>query len=162
MFVSWLACAYFFVQVPCRAGFKHRSTLSDNGLRGFPIVICWERLVIGYQATWPQSILLSGVSGGGPTCQSHPRSGAMALGQGVASTIRKGIVDVHMFDNTPELLMFGNWCAVVGSACWVAIATIFNLPVSSTHAVIGAILVRAWCITCLARSFLPAGCRAAE
>lgn len=68
-------------------------------------------------------------------------SGAVALGQGVASTIRKGIVDVDQFANYPELLMFGNWCSVVGAAAWVAIATVFSLPVSSTHAVIGSILV---------------------
>lgn len=66
--------------------------------------------------------------------------GAVLMGQGVASTIRKGIIDVNQFQPAPELLMFGNFCAVVGATAWVGIATVFRMPVSTTHAVIGAIL----------------------
>ncbi|KNC79233.1 hypothetical protein SARC_08368 [Sphaeroforma arctica JP610] len=66
--------------------------------------------------------------------------GAITLGRGVSTTIRKGIVDVSTFNEVPGLLMLGNWCSAVGAAGWVGISTVLALPTSTTNAVVGAIV----------------------
>ncbi|KAI8138499.1 phosphate transporter [Fennellomyces sp. T-0311] len=65
--------------------------------------------------------------------------GALLLGSGVADTIKSGIIDIELFRETPEMLMMGMMCALIGSATWVLTATRFGLPVSTTHSIIGAI-----------------------
>lgn len=66
--------------------------------------------------------------------------GALLLGAGVAETIRKGIIDVNLFTSNPYLLMMGMMCANFGSMLWVMMATFLQLPVSTTHSVVGAII----------------------
>jgi PiT family inorganic phosphate transporter len=66
--------------------------------------------------------------------------GAVLVGAHVANTIRKGLVDPVHFIDFPNLFMFGMLAAVAGSALWVNIATLFRLPVSTTHAIIGGVL----------------------
>lgn len=44
------------------------------------------------------------------------------------------------FEDDPYVLMLGMACSVVGSATWVLTATYMEMPVSSTHATIGAIM----------------------
>ncbi len=66
--------------------------------------------------------------------------GAVLVGAHVANTIRKGLVDPAHFIDVPNLFMLGMLAAVAGSALWVNIATLFRLPVSTTHAIIGGVL----------------------
>ncbi len=66
--------------------------------------------------------------------------GAILVGQHVANTIRKGLVDPTLFRDTPNLFAFGMLAAVAGAALWVNIATYFKLPVSTTHSIIGGVL----------------------
>lgn len=66
--------------------------------------------------------------------------GAVLVGSHVANTIRKGLIDPSRFADNPKLLMFGMLAAVLASALWVNIATYFKLPVSTTHAIIGAVI----------------------
>eukprot|EP01134_Creolimax_fragrantissima_P006979 CFRG6979T1 len=66
--------------------------------------------------------------------------GAVTLGRGVSTTIRKGVVDITTFDDIPGLLMLGNWSSAVGAGAWVALSTAFALPTSTTNAVVGAII----------------------
>ena len=66
--------------------------------------------------------------------------GAVLVGAHVANTIRKGLVDPIHFVNVPNLFMLGMLAAVAGSALWVNIATLFHMPVSTTHAIIGGVL----------------------
>ncbi|KAI9489749.1 phosphate transporter [Zychaea mexicana] len=65
--------------------------------------------------------------------------GALLLGSGVTSTIKDGIIDITLFDGTPEMLMMGMMCALIGSSTWVLTATRFGWPVSTTHSIIGAV-----------------------
>lgn len=62
--------------------------------------------------------------------------GAAMLGLLVAETIRSKLIFVEHF--TIELFVLGEICAMFGAAAWQIIATIFGLPVSGTHSIVGA------------------------
>ncbi|KJZ73123.1 Phosphate-repressible phosphate permease [Hirsutella minnesotensis 3608] len=66
--------------------------------------------------------------------------GALGVGGRVADTIRTKIVDIHAFDERPELLMLGMVCAVVASSCYLTMATRLGMPVSTTHSILGGVL----------------------
>ncbi|SCU98878.1 LAMI_0F16578g1_1 [Lachancea mirantina] len=63
--------------------------------------------------------------------------GAVLAGSRVAGTIKNNIVDPKVFVNDPAVLMITMSCALVGSACWLTVATAIGLPVSTTHAIVG-------------------------
>lgn len=65
--------------------------------------------------------------------------GAILVGINVTQTIQKGIIDPNFFAPNPNLLIYGMLSAMLGAAIWVAIATYFGLPISTTHAIVGAV-----------------------
>ena len=67
-------------------------------------------------------------------------AGAMLLGSGVTSTIRKGIAKIDAYTYSPELLMYMMLCAMLSAGLWLALATFLELPVSTTHSMVGAIV----------------------
>lgn len=67
-------------------------------------------------------------------------SGALLLGRGVTDTIKSGIVDPKAFADSPEILMYGMFCALLASGTWLLVATWLELPVSTTHSIIGCAL----------------------
>ncbi|XP_028312426.1 sodium-dependent phosphate transporter 2 isoform X2 [Gouania willdenowi] len=64
--------------------------------------------------------------------------GSMLLGAKVGETIRKGIIDVTLYNETVPVLMAGEVSAMVGSAVWQLIASFLKLPISGTHCIVGA------------------------
>ncbi|XP_043914979.1 sodium-dependent phosphate transporter 2 isoform X2 [Protopterus annectens] len=64
--------------------------------------------------------------------------GSVLLGAKVGETIRKGIIDVNLYNETVDLLMAGEVSAMVGSAVWQLIASFLKLPISGTHCIVGA------------------------
>ncbi|KAM8974455.1 sodium-dependent phosphate transporter 1 [Pelodytes ibericus] len=64
--------------------------------------------------------------------------GSVLLGAKVSETIRKGLIDVNMYNSTPELLMAGSISAMFGSAVWQLAASFMKLPISGTHCIVGA------------------------
>ncbi|GMH39607.1 hypothetical protein BSKO_07505 [Bryopsis sp. KO-2023] len=66
--------------------------------------------------------------------------GAVIMGSHVTNTIRKGIADPKAFENDPEILMFGMLCVMAATGIWLILASYLELPVSSTHSVIGGII----------------------
>lgn len=66
--------------------------------------------------------------------------GAVLAGGEVTSTIRKGIVDVELLSDTPELLVFGMLAALLAAGTWLLIASANGWPVSTTHSIVGAIV----------------------
>lgn len=67
-------------------------------------------------------------------------AGAWLAGGEVTSTIRKGIVDVTAFNQYPELLVYGMLASLLSAGLWLVVATSFGWPVSTTHAIVGAIV----------------------
>jgi sodium-dependent phosphate transporter len=65
--------------------------------------------------------------------------GAFLMGSSTADTIKGGLIEVNLFQDQPELLMLAMVCALVGSSTWVLFASSRGLPVSTTHAIVGAI-----------------------
>lgn len=66
-------------------------------------------------------------------------SGAALVGSHVTDTVRKGIVSPECLSGAPELLAIGMACALLGAAVWLHLATWWGMPVSTTHAIVGAV-----------------------
>jgi PiT family inorganic phosphate transporter len=66
-------------------------------------------------------------------------SGAVLMGSHVTETVRKGIVKPEAFTANPTLLILGMLASLLAAGAWVQIATHLSLPVSTTHAVVGAV-----------------------
>ena len=67
-------------------------------------------------------------------------AGAVLVGSHVTNTIRKGIIDTHFFTSEPLVLAQGMVCALLGAALWLNLASLFGMPVSTTHSIVGAIV----------------------
>lgn len=67
-------------------------------------------------------------------------SGAFTVGANVTETIQSGLIQTELFANSPILLVIGLCAALLGASLWLQFASFFGLPVSTTHAIIGAIL----------------------
>jgi phosphate/sulfate permease len=67
-------------------------------------------------------------------------SGAFFVGANVSETVQKGLIDTDMFLMQPNVLILGMCAALLGTGAWLQIASYFGWPVSTTHAIVGAIL----------------------
>ncbi len=75
-------------------------------------------------------------------------AGAVLVGSQVTETVRKGILDVTLFQagaagfevDPIMVLMLGMVSALLAAGVWLQIATAFGLPVSTTHSIIGALI----------------------
>lgn len=65
--------------------------------------------------------------------------GSYILGSNVSETLQRKIIHVQFFELQPMLFILGMLSVLLGSAIWLQIATFLKLPVSTTHAIIGAI-----------------------
>eukprot|EP00775_Hariotina_reticulata_P009363 gene9363-9526_t len=66
--------------------------------------------------------------------------GALLLGGQVTRTIAGSIAKTSTFKNYPALFMFGMLTAETGAMIWILVATYIELPVSTTHSIIGGII----------------------
>jgi len=58
----------------------------------------------------------------------------------VVDTVRKSIVEISLYQDQPEILLVGQVAILGGCSCWLVLATLFRLPVSSTHSIVGSTL----------------------
>jgi len=66
--------------------------------------------------------------------------GAYLAGGEVTSTIRKGIIDAELLNDSPELMVYGMLSALLAAGSWLMIASLKGWPVSTTHTIVGAIV----------------------
>lgn len=67
-------------------------------------------------------------------------SGAFFVGAPVTKTMQRGLIDTDMFIAEPMVLILGMCAALLGTGIWLQIASYSGWPVSTTHAIVGAIL----------------------
>lgn len=67
-------------------------------------------------------------------------SGAYFIGGNVSETMQKGLIEVSAFAEMPNILMLGFCSALLGTGVWLQVASYFGWPVSTTHAIVGAIV----------------------
>jgi len=66
--------------------------------------------------------------------------GAVLAGGYVTNTISKGIIDPALLAADPNKLLIGMFVALLSAGICVHMATLFGLPVSTTHAIVGAVV----------------------
>jgi PiT family inorganic phosphate transporter len=79
--------------------------------------------------TFKQAVLIAGVLN---------FVGAVFVGSHVTDTVRKGIVDPIGISN--QLLLLGFVASLLAAAIWVTLSTWREMPISTTHSVIGALM----------------------
>jgi PiT family inorganic phosphate transporter len=71
-------------------------------------------------------------------------TGAVLFGQEVSETLATKIANPALFVAAPQMLLTGMVTVLIASGVWLQIATSRGLPVSSSHAVVGAIAGFSW------------------
>jgi inorganic phosphate transporter, PiT family len=71
-------------------------------------------------------------------------TGAVLFGHQVTETLATNIANPALFTNSPQLLITGMISVLISCGLWLQIATAKGLPVSSSHAVVGAIAGFSW------------------
>ena len=66
-------------------------------------------------------------------------TGAVLFGRSVSETLATGIANPTLFASTPQILLIGMVSVLIACGLWLQIATSRGWPVSSSHAVVGAI-----------------------
>ena len=71
-------------------------------------------------------------------------TGAVLFGRQVSSTLAINIANPDLFITQPHTLLIGMIAVLLSCGLWLQIATAQNLPVASSHAVVGAIAGFSW------------------
>ncbi|HEY9860108.1 MAG TPA: inorganic phosphate transporter [Candidatus Obscuribacterales bacterium] len=71
-------------------------------------------------------------------------TGAVLFGHEVAGTLATGVVNPELFAARPQVLVAGMVAVLISCGLWLQIATSLSLPVSSSHAVVGALAGFGW------------------
>ncbi len=71
-------------------------------------------------------------------------TGAVLFGKGVSETLATGVVNAEVFAKEPQVFLIGMVSVLAACGLWLQMATRLGLPVSSSHAVVGAIAGFSW------------------
>jgi PiT family inorganic phosphate transporter len=67
--------------------------------------------------------------------------GAVFFGERVTATIAKGIVPIDKIGIFhPDIVAIGMLAAILAASFWVTLTTFYNLPVSTSHSIVGSVL----------------------
>jgi len=67
--------------------------------------------------------------------------GAVVFGKQVTETIANGIIPIDMIGSIhPNLVALGMLTAILAAGFWVILTTFYNLPVSTSHSIVGSVL----------------------
>lgn len=66
--------------------------------------------------------------------------GAFFVGSNVSETMQRGLIDTDIFLTDPTLLILGMCAALLATGVWLQVASYCGWPVSTTHAIVGAIV----------------------
>ncbi len=66
--------------------------------------------------------------------------GAYFVGGNVSETMERGLVNPEIFITQPLILVLGMCGALLGTSFWLQLASYLRWPVSTTHAIVGAII----------------------
>jgi solute carrier family 20 (sodium-dependent phosphate transporter) len=58
----------------------------------------------------------------------------------VSDTISGGVANPDAFKAVPDVFAYGMLCAVTAAAVWLLFATYYELPVSTTHSIVGGVM----------------------
>lgn len=67
-------------------------------------------------------------------------AGSVLVGSAVSETIQKGIINPQVFAADPMIFIIGMLGALIATGLWLHLASYLGLPVSTTHAIVGAVL----------------------
>jgi len=67
-------------------------------------------------------------------------AGAYLAGGEVTETIRSGIISSGSVADSPHLLIYGMMASLLAAGVWLAVASAYGWPVSTTHSIVGAIV----------------------
>src|SRR5581483_7338887 len=67
-------------------------------------------------------------------------SGAFLVGSSVSETIQKGIIAPEVFQQKPEIFILGMIASLFATGLLLQLASYLALPISTTHAIIGAVI----------------------
>jgi inorganic phosphate transporter, PiT family len=67
--------------------------------------------------------------------------GAVLFGKRVTETIANGIVPIDVIGTVhPNIVALGMFAAILAAGFWVTLTTFYNLPVSTSHSIVGSVL----------------------
>ena len=86
---------------------------------------------VGSQAlTLRQAIVVAGI---------FELVGALLFGHGVSQRLVTGVIDLQYFVEQPQVFIQAMLAVLCAAGMWLNVATVFGLPVSSSHATVGAL-----------------------
>jgi solute carrier family 20 (sodium-dependent phosphate transporter) len=101
------------------------------GIGANDVANAFATVVASKSLTLKQAVLVAGI---------FEFAGAVLLGAAVTNTVRSKIFDVKLYDDEPEILLLGFFCAMITGTIMLLSATALALPVSTTHTIIGSIM----------------------
>jgi inorganic phosphate transporter, PiT family len=118
--------ALIFTILACVVGFWMAWGVGANDLANIVSPAIGSRAI-----TVPQAVLIA---------VFFEIAGAFLGGSEVTNTIRSGIINIAVLQNTPQLFIYGMLSVLLAGAVWINTASYLGMPVSITNTIVGALV----------------------